>query len=161
MALWAVSSVFGTTLLARDVEQDLRDFMRLVFKSPDSFGFRDKGEAEQARLGRSYALYGVDEWKDIVIKSGGVGTANPDQAPDKLYEVLTELGEPRCVFSYSQASDGSGFRPLSLGQSYLAPMLKQLQGKPRLDEIVLLVDLSTRIFYYAYVDNPEVVHPFE
>jgi len=145
---------------ARDVEQDLRDFMRLVVKSPTSFGFQDAAEAEQARLGRAYALYGIREWTEYVQKAQGKVTADPDQAPNKIYEVLNKDGEPRCVFAYSRQADGAGYKPVSLGQPYVAPILRQLQDKTDVTELVLLLDLSTRTFHYANTRNPEVVHDF-
>ncbi len=146
---------------ARDTEQDLKDFMRLVVKSPSSFGFKDKSEAEKARLGRAYALYGVQEWKDYVKREKGRVTADPDQAPDKLYEVIDEHSKARCVFAYSRKADGSGYEPVSLGQPYVAPILQQMRGKAESSNVVLLLDLSTRTFHYAETRNPEVIRDFD
>ncbi len=156
----AVLCLLTAAVSARDVDQDLRDFMRLVMKSPTSFGFRDSSEAEQARLGRAYALYGLHDWTEHVQKAKGNVTADPDQAPDKIYEVLGKDGEPRCVFAYSRQADGAGYEPVSLGQPYVAPILRQLREKDGTTNLVLLLDLATRTFHYADTRNPEVVHDF-
>lgn len=158
---FALLCLLSSSLYSRDLDQDLRDFMRFAVESPKSYGFGNEQEARQARLGRAYALYVLSDWTSTVSKLKSNVKADPKLALDKVYTVLNEAGEPRCVLIYGRKSDREEFRPMVLGQPYLAVLLSQLEQKPDPENHVLIIKPSTRTFHYANTQNPEVIHDFD
>ncbi len=153
--------LLSTPAHSRDLQQDLHDFMRFAVEDPKSFGFENETEAREARMGRAYALYILEDWSSDDGKSDTEIKADPDRALDKVHVVLNRAGQPRCVLIYGRKSHDEEFRPLLLGQPYLARLLAQLEGKPDLQDVVLIVKPSTRTFHYANTKNPEVIHDFD
>jgi hypothetical protein len=144
-------------VIAGNVEQDFRDYMTLVLRDPPSFGFTDRGEAEAAKLGFCYGFYTIDEWKHALRKNGGRAEADPEMAPDKIYEVTTVAGELRAAFAFARSVRDGRFTPAVLGRADLVPVFEALRRRPDRARLVLLLDPSNGSYHCADTETPGVV----
>ena len=145
------------TAIAGNAEEDFRDYMVLVLRDPPSFGFADRREAEAAKLGHCYGFYTINEWKRAVKKNGGRAEADPEAAPDKIYEVTTAAGELRAAFAFARSVRDGRFTPAVLGRADLVPVLEALRRQPARQRLVLLLDPSNGSYHCADAKTPGVV----
>ncbi len=142
------------------LEASFKQFMQLALKSPSSYGFTDKDEALNSRLARCYAFYSAEEWQEAQQRMAPQDLANPELAPEKVYEVNAPTGETRCTFILARQPSDNAFRPVILGRQDIAQRLQSMSALPHRDRMVLILDIPQKKLFYADALNPTSILKF-
>lgn len=142
------------------VETSFHQFMELALKSPSSYGFANKDEALRCKLGRCYAFYSTTEWTEAYPQMPSQNRANPELAPEKVYEINTPAGDTRCTFVLARQPGADAFKPVMLGRQDIAEKLQILSALPSRDRLVLILDVAQKKLLYADVSNPSTFLTF-
>jgi hypothetical protein len=136
------------------VEVSFRRFMALALKNPSSYGFADREEASNCKLGRCYGFYSTTEWTEAHSKMSLQELSDPELAPEKVYEVNAPNGNTRCAFVLARQAESNAFRPVLLGRQDIAQRLQLMSALPSRDRLVLILDVSQKKLLYADASNP-------
>jgi hypothetical protein len=142
------------------VEKSFKQFMQLALKNPSSYGFTDREEAINCRLGRCYGFYSKEEWAEAQQRMAPQDLANPELAPEKVYEVNTPTGETRCTFVLARQPADNVFRPVILGRQDIAHRLQSMRAFPHRERLVLILDIPQKKLSYADASNPASILMF-
>lgn len=142
------------------LETSFKQFMQLALKSPASYGFTDREEALNCRLARCYGFYSKEEWAEAQQRVALRDLANPELAPEKVYEVNTPTGETRCTFVLARQPTDNAFRPVILGRQDIAQRLQSMRAFPHPERLVLILDVPQKKLLYADALNPGSILEF-
>lgn len=143
-----------------EVDAAFNQFMALALKNPTSYGFADKDEAMKSRLGRCYGFYSTKEWAEAHPRMSVQDRANPDLAPEKVYEVNAPGGDARCTFVWASQPDTKAFKPVMLGRQDIAHRLHLMSGMPASQRLVLILDVDQKKLFYSDASNPTSILKF-
>jgi hypothetical protein len=142
------------------LEASFRQFMTLASKSPTSYGFSDLEEASKSSLGRCYGFYSTTEWAEAFPRMSATDRANPEKAPEKVYEVNTPNGETRCTFVLARQPSTQSFKPVLLGRQDIAARLRAFGTLPDRERLVLILDTAAKRLLYVDAAKPESILEF-
>ena len=158
VALWG--STPGLAQETASVETSFKQFMQLALKSPSSYGFIDREEALNSRLGRCCGFYSKEEWAEAQQRMAPQDLANPELAPEKVYEVNAPTGETRCTFVLARQPADHVFRPVILGRQDIAQRLQSMRALPHRERLVLILDIPQKKLFYADASKPASILKF-